>query len=126
MNWYIDVLKKYAVFTGRARRSEYWFFSLFNIIILIVLQVLAGMMAAMESTAGAGLFGILYLAYFVGVLLPSLAVSVRRLHDTGRSGLWLLIGLVPLVGGIVLLIFFVGDSAAGNNQYGPNPKAAEA
>lgn len=124
MNWYIGVLKQYVNFNGRARRSEYWFFNLFNIIILIALQVLAAVMAGMGSDAGAGIFAILYVVYSLAVLLPSLAVAVRRLHDTGRTGWWLLVGLVPLIGGIVLLIFFVSDSVAGENQFGPNPKAA--
>ncbi|NCC50920.1 MAG: DUF805 domain-containing protein [Spartobacteria bacterium] len=114
MSWYIEVLKKYAVFTGRARRTEYWMFVLFNIII-------AGILGFVEGLAGGP--GILVNVYSLAVLIPSLAVGVRRLHDTGRSGWWLLIGLVPLVGAIVLLIFMVQDSSPDANPYGPNPKA---
>jgi len=101
------------VFSGRARRKEYWFFSLFNMIIGIVLgfvEVLVG---------GPGIVGMLY---GLAVLIPALAVSVRRLHDTDRSGWWLLILLIPVVGAIVLLIFMVLDSSPGENQYGANPK----
>jgi len=115
MNWYLDVLKKYAVFNGRARRKEYWMFFLFNIIIAIVLGVVEGMVG------GPGVLGALY---GLAVLLPGIGVSIRRLHDTDRSGWWLLIGLVPLIGAIVLLVFFVQDSQATENQHGPNPKAA--
>jgi uncharacterized membrane protein YhaH (DUF805 family) len=117
MNWYLDVLKKYAVFSGRARRKEYWMFCLFNIIIALVLSAL-GWIASFLS--------ILSFIYVLAVLIPGIAVSIRRLHDTSRSGWWLLIGLVPLIGAIVLLVFMVQDSQAGENQYGPNPKAATA
>ena len=117
MNWYLDVLKKYAVFSGRARRQEYWMFFLFNMIIAIVLGVVEGI---------AGGPGILGLLYGLAVLIPGIAVSVRRLHDIDRSGWWLLIALVPLIGAIVLLVFMVLDSKAGENQYGPNPKTETA
>lgn len=115
MNWYLDVLKKYAVFNGRARRKEYWMFFLFNIIIMVVLGIVEGIVGGPGVLAG---------IYGLAVLLPGIAVSIRRLHDTDRSGWWLLIGLVPLIGAIVLLVFFVQDSQAAENQYGPNPKAA--
>jgi uncharacterized membrane protein YhaH (DUF805 family) len=114
MNWYVAVLKKYAVFTGRARRSEYWFFVLFNLIITVIL-------ALIDAWLGTSFLEIIY---SLAVLIPSLAVGVRRLHDTDRSGWWLLIGLVPLFGLIVLIVFFVQDSTAGANKYGPNPKGA--
>ena len=115
MNWYLDVLKKYAVFDGRARRKEYWMFFLFNIIIAFVLGIIEGIVG------GPGVIGAIY---GLAVLLPGIAVGVRRLHDTSRSGWWLLIGLVPIIGAIVLIVFFVQDSQPGDNQYGPNPKAA--
>jgi len=114
MEWYLTVLKKYAEFSGRARRKEYWFFVLFNIIISFVLGLVDGFV---------GLGGVLGGIYALAVLIPSIAVGVRRLHDTGRSGWWLLIGLVPIIGLIVLIVFMVGDSESGSNQYGPNPKA---
>lgn len=123
MNWYLEVLKKYAVFSGRARRKEYWFFVLFNIIISIVLAVIDGVTGSFSPEAGMGLLGGIYT---LAVLIPSIAVSVRRLHDTGRSGWWLLIALVPLIGAIVLLVFMVQDSKPGQNQYGANPKEATA
>jgi uncharacterized membrane protein YhaH (DUF805 family) len=122
MDWYVNVLKKYAVFNGRARRKEYWFFVLFNIIITFVLGIIDGI-AGLKGAAGFGLLGILY---SLAVLVPGLAVSVRRLHDTNRSGWWLLIALVPLLGAVVLIIFAAQDSQPNENQYGPNPKAAAA
>jgi len=123
MNWYIEVLKKFAVFGGRARRKEYWYFILFNIIISIVLAVIDGATGSFSPEAGMGLLGGIYT---LAVLIPGIAVSVRRLHDTSRSGWWLLIALVPLIGAIVLLVFMVQDSKQGQNQFGSNPKEATA
>src|SRR3954462_4757789 len=123
MNWYLEALKKYAVFSGRARRTEYWMFILFNIIITVVLALIDILTGTFSPQAGVGLLGGLYA---LAVLIPSIAVTVRRLHDTGRSGWWILIGLVPVIGTIVLLIFMVQDSEPGTNQYGPNPKATTA
>jgi uncharacterized membrane protein YhaH (DUF805 family) len=117
MNWYLEALKKYAVFSGRARRMEYWMFHLFQVLI-------AGVLIAVETMLGGG--SLLASLYSLATLLPSIAVSVRRLHDTGRSGWWMLIGLVPVIGSIVLLVFMVLDSEPQANQYGPNPKAVAA
>jgi uncharacterized membrane protein YhaH (DUF805 family) len=119
MSWYLEVLKNYAVFSGRARRMEYWMFVLFNIIILIVLALIDYLTGTFSPRAGVGLLGGLY---SLAVLIPSLAVTVRRLHDIGRTGWWILIGLIPVIGNIVLLIFMVLDSEPGANEYGPNPK----
>ncbi len=116
MEWYVKVLKNYAVFQGRARRKEYWMFTLFSIIISIILTIIDGLI---------GLTNVLTSIYSLIVLLPSLAVCARRLHDTGRSGWWILLALIPVIGAIILLVFLCGDSQ-GENQYGPNPKAAEA
>lgn len=121
MNWYLAVLKKYAVFSGRAQRAEYWFFTLFNIIITIVLAFVDAGLGTIDPGTGLALFGTVYA---LGVLIPGLAVSIRRLHDTNRSGWWLLIGLIPLIGLIVLIVFMVQDSDSGDNQHGANPKAA--
>ncbi|MFJ6834932.1 DUF805 domain-containing protein [Streptomyces sp. NPDC091209] len=117
MHWYLDVLKKYATFNGRARRQEYWMFALINVIIYVALLVID------LSLLGTGVIAPLY---ELAVLLPSLAVGVRRLHDTGRSGWWTFIALVPLVGGIILLVFLASDTKPEANQYGPSPKLAGA
>ena len=121
MNWYLVVLKKYAVFTGRARRKEYWYSFLVHTIISIVLAVIDGISGSFSAEAGVGLLGGIYI---LAILIPSISVSVRRLHDTDRSGWWLLIGLIPLIGAIVLFVFMVQDSKPGENQYGTNPKGA--
>ena len=120
MNYFIDCLtKKYACFSGRARRQEYWLFVLFNIIASIVVGVIGG---ALASATGVVVFSLLSNIYSLAVLIPSLAVTCRRMHDTGRSGWWWLISFIPVVGWIVLLVFCCLDSQPGENQYGPNPK----
>ncbi|CAG1000904.1 Inner membrane protein YhaH [Burkholderiales bacterium] len=123
MDWFLMALKKYAVFEGRSRRREYWFYALFCVIISIVLGLVDMMLGLWSDENGIGL---LSGVFSLGVLIPSLAVGARRLHDTGRSGWWLLIGLIPLIGMIVLIIFFVFDSQPGTNAYGPNPKGVGA
>jgi len=121
MSWYLAVLKKYAVFSGRARRKEYWFFILFNLIITIVLTFIDGAMGGL----GEGGIGILSGIYSLAVFLPSLAVTIRRLHDTDRTGWWFLIAFIPLIGAIVLLVFMVLDGTPADNRYGPDPNGAE-
>ncbi|MFF7178403.1 DUF805 domain-containing protein [Streptomyces sp. NPDC008121] len=116
MNWYLDVLKKYAVFSGRARRKEFWMFTLFSVLISIVLTIIDSMLGIQ----------LLSLIYSLAVLIPTLAVSIRRLHDTGRSGWWILIGLIPLVGAIILIVFYASEGNQTENAHGPNPKLAPA
>jgi len=123
MNWYFEVLKKYAVFSGRARRKEYWFFALFNLIITIIIAVIDNVIGTFDAQTGIGILGIIYA---LAVFLPAIAVTVRRFHDIGRSGWWLLIIFIPLIGAIVLLVFAVLDSKPDENQYGPNPKIESA
>jgi uncharacterized membrane protein YhaH (DUF805 family) len=122
MNWYVGVLKKYAVFSGRARRTEFWVFVLINFIISVILAIIDGV-AGMRYGMGMGVLGTIY---SLAVLIPSLAVGVRRLHDTNRTGWWWFIVLVPLVGAIILIVFWALDSQPNENKYGPNPKAAPA
>ncbi len=102
---------KYATFSGRARRSEYWWFYLFYILVSIVLEIIV--VAARNAIP---------LVLLLALVLPSLAAIVRRLHDTGRSGWWFWIGLVPFIGAIILIVFACQDSQPGTNQYGPSPK----
>ncbi len=134
--------KKYATFSGRASRSEYWWYSLFNFIVAMVclaaglaLGALFGGAAAMQGgdsaldlgVAGFGigfLIGYLILLIFaLATLVPSIAVTMRRLHDSGRSGWWYLISFVPYVGGIVLFIFMLLEGQPGENKYGPAPES---
>lgn len=123
MNWYIHVLKKYAVFTGRARRREYWFFALINILIVFILAFIDNATGTLSAERGIGLLSGLY---SLVVFLPGLGVSIRRLHDSNRSGWWMLISFIPLIGFIVLLVFMLLGSTPGNNQYGANPKGIKA
>ncbi len=123
MNWYLAVLKKYATFSGRATRSEYWYFTLFNALISIGLIILDRVIGTYNAETAMGTLSSLY---SLAVLIPSLAVSVRRLHDTGRSGWWFLLAFIPLIGALVLIYFMVQDSQAGSNQYGENPKGNNA
>jgi uncharacterized membrane protein YhaH (DUF805 family) len=122
MNWYFEVLKKYAVFEGRARRKEYWFFILFNLLISMALAFVDRLTGYVDPETGVGILSGLYA---LGVMLPGIAVSVRRLHDTGRSGWWLLITFVPVLGAIVFFYFMVLDSNTETNEYGPFPKGDE-
>jgi uncharacterized membrane protein YhaH (DUF805 family) len=131
VNWYVKVLKQYVDFSGRARRREYWMFVLINVVIVIVLSLVdtllgTGGFRAMSGGASfyaANSLGLLSGLYTLAVLLPSIAVTVRRLHDTDRSGWWILLGFIPIIGGIVLLVFYVLEGTRGPNRYGPDPKA---
>ena len=116
MSWYLEALRKYAVFEGRARRKEYWYFTLFNFIFM-VLSLLIGVV--LFDSLGFALFSI----YCLVIIIPGLAVSVRRLHDTDRSGWLYLLFLIPLAGPIIHLVFMLEDGTPGENRYGPNPKA---
>ena len=116
MKWYLQAWKKYAVFSGRAHRREFWLFFLFNYLAGVFVYFIDYTMGNTDPQTGSGL---LSSVYALAVLLPSLAVTARRLHDTGRSGWWILIGFVPLVGWIVLIVFLVKRSDPGDNEYGP-------
>ena len=118
MKYYLKALKNYADFSGRARRKEYWLFTLYNIIIFVALVFLGAMVGFPRGAEGVFVFVAFYM---VGVLIPALAVSVRRLHDTGRSGWWFLLNFVPF-GAIVVLVFLVQDSNPASNKFGKNPK----
>ena len=113
--WKKVVLENYANFEGRARRAEFWWYVLAGICISIVLNILAAI---------ASVLVILSLIYGLGVLIPGIAVGIRRLHDTDKSGWWLLIGLIPLVGAIVLIVFFATEGTRQSNQWGASPKFA--
>ncbi|NXY95183.1 DUF805 domain-containing protein [Streptomyces sp. BR123] len=117
MHHYTDVLKKYAVFSGRARRQEFWMFFLLNMAVAIVVAIV-------DAVIGANM--VLYGIYVVAIIVPTLALSVRRLHDLGKSGWWYFICLVPLIGSIWLLVLFATEGQPQPNQYGPNPKALQA
>lgn len=118
MFWFIEVLKRAFDFSGRSRRKEYWMYMLFYFIIVVILSIfenIFGLVLNDEIGVLTGLLGLI-------LIIPSLSVLFRRLHDTGRSAWWILIGLIPLIGAIVLFIFTVLDSEPGLNKFGPNPK----
>jgi uncharacterized membrane protein YhaH (DUF805 family) len=118
MNWYVDVLKKYAVFSGRARRKEFWMYSLFNFIIAFGI----GFMEGLFGEGGEALIGPISMVYALAVFLPGLAVTIRRLHDTGRSGWWLFLAAVPIIGALAVLWFLIQEGESAENIYGPDPK----
>lgn len=118
MNDYLEVLRKYAVFHGRERRRVFWWFVVFHIIVLFTLSIFEFFLTGQAA--------ILVGLYNLAVFIPGLAVTIRRLHDTGRTGWWVLIGLIPFFGPLILLIFMLLDSEPGTNQYGPNPKQVPA
>lgn len=113
MNWYVQVFQKYADFNGRSRRSEFWYFTLINALVIVGIILIELIF---------GTYGLLGALYAFGTIVPALAVTVRRLHDTGRSGWSILLCLIPVIGGIILLIFLLQDSQYGENQYGRWPK----
>lgn len=121
MNWYLAVLRNYVGFSGRAQRAEFWWFTLINVIISVILSLIDEGVGTAGPDGGGGLLSVLYA---LAVLLPGLAVGVRRLHDIGRTGWWVLIGLIPIIGQLVLIYFWVQDSEGDENRFGPNPKGA--
>jgi uncharacterized membrane protein YhaH (DUF805 family) len=125
MEWYSMVWQKYAQFDGRSRRKEYWMFVLINTIIYCVLYI-AGLAMLTRNTSIGGAILVACVVYSLAALIPSLAVGVRRLHDTNRSGWWILISLIPLIGGIWLIVLLATEGTPGDNQFGPNPKALPA
>lgn len=122
MNWYLSVLKNYTKFDGRARRKEYWMFTLFHLIAIILCVILDSALNFISYDLG---LGILSTIYILATFLPALAVTIRRLHDTGRSGWWYLTAFIPFIGSFVLLGLCCIDSEVEDNKYGPNPKVVE-
>ena len=131
MEWYRKVLSQYADFDGRARRQEYWMFTLINFVITFgIMIVIGGIAMATQSRALLIVAAVVLGLYGLAVMVPSLAVTTRRLHDTDRSGWWQLLnllGIIPVIGwigSIVVLVFCALEGNPGPNQYGPDPKAA--
>ena len=119
MEWYIKVIKSYSDFNGRARRKEYWMFTLWNFIFALLAVLLDYSFGIVYPLVG---YGPLYIAYALFVLVPGIAVAVRRLHDIGKSGWMYLVAFIPIAGFILLLIFFTKEGDQGNNAYGEDPK----
>ncbi|MCL1927136.1 MAG: DUF805 domain-containing protein [Syntrophorhabdaceae bacterium] len=119
MEWYKMFWRRYADFSGRSRRSEFWYAWLFMMITAIILTVIDSFVIV--SVLG---FPLLTILFWLASIVPSIAIVFRRLHDIGKSAWWIFIGLVPVVGGFIVLYYYVKDSQPGSNQYGPNPKGA--
>ena len=113
MNWYLEVLKKYVVFEGRARRKEYWMFILFNVIFVVLAS---GINPELRG------FDIIIIIYLVAMIIPIISVTVRRMHDIGKSGFWIFIRFVPIIGAIWMLILLCTEGQTGENKYGEDPK----
>jgi uncharacterized membrane protein YhaH (DUF805 family) len=122
MDWMLMPLRRYAEFSGRSRRKEYWMFVLFQIIVVVVLGIVEGALGLTGMVAGA--YGPLTALFWLAVLIPGIAVGIRRLHDTDRSGWWLLLAFVPIIGAIVLIVFFASDGTNGSNRFGADPKGS--
>lgn len=120
MNYYSICLSKFADFSGRARRREYWTFALVNCLIAMLLLIL-GLAFGEDSPAS----NIMVTIFYLIMLVPNLSVSVRRLHDIGKSGWYMFLSLIPLIGGLILLVWALMDSEPDENQYGENPKEEE-
>lgn len=118
MRWYLEAFRKYAVFNGRAHRTAFWMFTLVHVIVTVALAVTDVLIGTAEDELGYGVLGTIY---GLAALVPSLAVGARRLHDMGRSGWWQLIVLIPLVGLILLIVWWATESDAGSNDWGPEP-----
>ncbi|QAA23343.1 DUF805 domain-containing protein [Sporolactobacillus terrae] len=114
MHWYVDVIKNYVGFSGRATRTEFWMFVLVNFFIAIFVELIDKFILN-----GLRVFSTLY---NLAVLIPALAVGARRLHDIGKTGWWQLIGIIPVLGWIVLIVYFCTDTQDKENSYGANPK----
>lgn len=121
MEWMLMPVRRYADFSGRSRRQEFWMFQLGIFLLYIAVLVVSVVVGAISETLSAIVMGIFSLA-MLGLIIPSLAVAVRRLHDQDKSGWMLLLGLIPLIGSIILLVFYCTDGTPGPNQYGPDPK----
>ena len=118
MKYYILAIKNFAVFSGRSNRSEYWYYVLFNLIFAVIAAVIDNVLNLSFDFAP---YGFIYLCYVLATLVPGLAVAVRRLHDTNKSGWFVLIVLIPIIGSIWLLILLASKGTAGDNNYGPDP-----
>lgn len=114
--WYIDMWKNATNFDGRSRRKAYWMVVLVNFVISFILATLSVFF---------WIFDVITTIYCIALILPGISLGIRRLHDIGKSGWWLLIGFVPIIGAVVLLIFYCMDSVPGENEYGPNPKEVD-
>jgi uncharacterized membrane protein YhaH (DUF805 family) len=124
LDWMLMPLRRYADFSGRSRRKEYWMFILGVIIAAVVLSIIEGVLG-LSGMVG-GVYGPLTLILILGVLVPSIACQVRRFHDQDKSGWFVLLSFIPFIGGLIVLVFMCLEGTRGDNRFGPDPKAGEA
>jgi len=124
MDYMLMPLRRYAEFSGRSRRKEYWMFILGVIIVAVVLSIVEGILGLSGMIGGA--YGPLTALFFLAIIVPSIAVQVRRFHDQDKSGWFVLLGLIPLLGGLIVLVFMCLEGTQGDNRFGPDPKGANA
>jgi uncharacterized membrane protein YhaH (DUF805 family) len=127
MEWMLLPLKRYADFSGRSRRKEYWMFFLLNLIVAVVLNILLGgaILSGNDGGALGGVGALVIILYALATFIPGLAVTVRRFHDQEKSGWMVLLALVPLIGGLILIVFMCMEGTRGSNRYGPDPKSGD-
>lgn len=125
MKWFNIAMKKYLDFTGRARRQEYWMFTLYNILYSMILTAISLFLVYSSDSSEHIAFFVIPVLYSLAVFIPSISIAVRRLHDINKSGAWYFISFVPVIGIIWLFILLITDGDHGENQYGPDPKAIQ-
>lgn len=131
MEWMLMPLKRYADFSGRSRRKEYWMFALLQVIVIFGIAIIGGVLGAFspdasgEMSLGGGLMFGLFGIYALGIIIPSIAVQVRRFHDQDKSGWFVLLGFIPYIGGIIVLVFMCLDGTRGKNRFGDDPKMSD-
>lgn len=128
MDWMLMPLRRYADFSGRSRRKEYWMFALFQVLVIAAISVVALVTGGFSNTDGTGI-GMIAIALFglyaLAIIIPSIAVQVRRFHDQDKSGWFVLLGFIPYVGGLIVLVFMCLDGTRGENRFGPDPKGGD-
>ncbi len=126
-HYFVDTIKnRYAQFDGRASRSEYWYFTLYYVLILLAVGAVSGLLGYLVGNIGSMIGMAAIVLLILALFIPALAIAIRRLHDSGKSGWFFLLGLIPTIGGIILLVFYCLESQPGTNKYGPNPWEDEA
>ena len=126
MEWMFEPYRRYFDFSGRSRRMEFWMFQLFIFLVYFVLGLLGGGLTGMSGDgSGVGIVGILVLLFLLGTIIPALAVQVRRFHDQDKSGLLVLLNLVPFIGPLIVLVMMFFEGTPGPNKYGPDPKGRD-
>lgn len=126
MEWMVMPYKRYADFSGRSQRTEYWMFMLLYLIVIVALLALSAALDGLGGGTMSSIFIAPLVIFIIASIVPMIAVTVRRLHDQDKSGWFYLINFIPYVGGFIMLVFMCIDGTPGSNQYGPDPKGGDA